>query len=353
MSDRERAGLRGPVKECVEETDFPNDFKFSTTTEYSLDGKLLLSRSTNQYDSEWVNTRAYDADGRLTKVTSGKSGEPATEVLYTYDELGRLLAVSNGAAPGDETRFHYDEHGRKNTIQSFDPKTLQRNENVAFSGSPWDAAEAGFGVFAGGSVISIYDENDRPTEAQIRDAKGNVASRVVRTYNANGQISEERATLENPALMFLDRHPEEGPHLNPAQFEALNKGLGKLLGGQAQAGTLYTYDAQNRVTKIQEHTFIFEKTTTIIYNDQGDRVVEQETFATNSAVPVGQSFSIDDDGNLVPSDPTSKPQAMLEFPKQSEVRYAYQYDSYNNWTEQTASRADTPPSVRRRKITYY
>jgi hypothetical protein len=68
---------------------------------------------------------------------------------------------------------------------------------------------------------------------------------------------------------------------------------------------------------------------------------------------VGQSFSIDDDGNLVPSDPTSKPQAMLEFPKQSEVRYAYQYDSYNNWTEQTASRADTPPSVRRRKITYY
>jgi hypothetical protein len=48
MSDREKAGLRGLVKTCVEETTGPpDDRKYWTTTEYNPDGRLLTTRNTN------------------------------------------------------------------------------------------------------------------------------------------------------------------------------------------------------------------------------------------------------------------------------------------------------------------
>src|SRR5438128_774821 len=50
MSDREKAGLRGPVKRCTEERvtlavgGYP-EMKFSYTTEYDPGGKILSTRS--------------------------------------------------------------------------------------------------------------------------------------------------------------------------------------------------------------------------------------------------------------------------------------------------------------------
>ena len=55
MTDREKAGLRGPVKSCVEETE-----KRLTATEYGLDGRLLMTRTSNT-DSGRVTTKNYDA----------------------------------------------------------------------------------------------------------------------------------------------------------------------------------------------------------------------------------------------------------------------------------------------------
>jgi hypothetical protein len=52
MTDREKAGLRGPVKTCVEENIYPTGTVL-VTSEYTLDGKLLVSRSGYQDDSEW------------------------------------------------------------------------------------------------------------------------------------------------------------------------------------------------------------------------------------------------------------------------------------------------------------
>ena len=89
VTEREKAGLRGPVKTCVEETSYPTG-KALTTTEYDLDGRLLETRISNPDGSESVAAKTCDADGRLVKASSGKSDEPATESLYTYDERGRL-----------------------------------------------------------------------------------------------------------------------------------------------------------------------------------------------------------------------------------------------------------------------
>ena len=156
-----------------------------TATEYSLDGRLLTTRTSNTDGSEWLLTRTYDANSHLVKVASGKSGEPATESLYSYDETGRLVSITNNPQGGSRTDFRYDVQGRKTAIQTFDAETLERAKKTMFLGSTWDAAlGAGIGVPVGGRVTTIYDENEQPTEAQILDADGQVVIRFVRTYNA-------------------------------------------------------------------------------------------------------------------------------------------------------------------------
>jgi YD repeat-containing protein len=356
VSDREKAGLRGPVKMCVEENSLPDGNKYSTASEYSPEGRLLTTRMSNSDGSEWVTTHTYQADGRLAKVVSGKGGEPGSETLYAYNETGRLLAITNGGGESGRTEFHYDEQGRKTSTQTFDPKVLERAQNSAFSGSPWDAALGGTGVPLGGNITMTYDENDQPTEAQIHDADGRLVSRFVRKYDVNGQLSEEKPFLENPASLLLDRFPaEERAKLSSAEIDAFSNSMRTLMAGRAPAGSSFSYDPQGRVSKTWERNMMFEKTTTITYNDQGDKAGERTVFTENSVIPVGVPHSIDEHGALVPSQPAVEPRPS-PLPEQSEVHYAYQYDSHGNWTQQTANYISSgvpSSSVRNRKLTYY
>lgn len=126
-----------------------------------------------------------------------------------------------------------------------------------------------------------------------------------------------------------------------------------MLNGKAPAGTSYTYDAQNRITKIRDRNYVFERVTTISYNDQFDKAEERTTITGNFAMTAG-SFTIDENGNLIPgAEPAELPDDLAG---QSDVRYAYQYDSFANWTEQTVthhSESNEYSDVRRRKLTYY
>jgi YD repeat-containing protein len=284
-------------------------------------------------------------------------GEPGSETVYAYNEAGRLLAISNNGGEGGRTDFHYDEQGHKTSIQNFDPKVLERAQNSMLSGSPWEAAVgAGIGVPLGGNLATIYDENDQPTEAQIRDATGRLVSRFVRKYDANGRLVEEDPVEENPALFFAERFAAEGqPQLTASQLEAMNTAMKSLLRGRSGTGTSYIYDEQGRTSKIHDRNFVFDKITIIIYNDLGDKAEERTTFTENSVIPTGVPHSIDEHGALVPSQPAIEPPAS-PLPEQSEVHYAYQYDSHGNWTQQTAndiSSGVASSSVRNRKLTYY
>ena len=179
MSDREKAGLHGPVRTCVDETIDPRGGKSTITTEYGPDGRLLISRRTYSDGSEWIRTQTYDSGGRVAKIVSGKIDEIGVESLYSCDESGRLLTLTNHPQKGGRIDFQYDDHGLKTTIQSFDPETLHRAQSTGYVGSPWDAAiHAGVGVPVGGKIVTTYDESDRPTEVQIRDEVEQVVSRM-------------------------------------------------------------------------------------------------------------------------------------------------------------------------------
>ncbi len=126
--------------------------------------------------------------------------------------------------------------------------------------------------------------------------------------------------------------------------------------GQREAGKVYGYDAQGRVTQLPETNFVFEKTTTILYNNRGDAVEVYTTVADNAVVPAGVSCSFDEAGNLTPSETPSATPERLPLPPPEEVHYSYQCDSYGNWSQQTTSRGSgpgTPAGVRHRILTYY
>jgi len=356
MSDREKAGLHGPVQTCIEDFVYPTG-KYSIATEYNIDGKLLSSRSTNSDGSLWVTTQSYDPKGRLTTRVSGKLGEPGLESLYLYDDFGRLLNITNNLRKGDRIEFHYDAQGRKTSIQSFASESLQIMQNAAFGGSHWDAAQMGMGVPVGGSVTTSFDQDDQPTEVQVFDAQGQLVSRIVRSYDANGQLSQEKPDWINPASLLLDRMPaEQRGQASPEQIKQLSKVMASVMAGQAPAGTTYTYDPQNRLTNSRERSLIFQKTTSIAYNDQGDKAEERTTYTENSVIPVGVVFSLGENGEVRPSSSAAQPPPPPPLPEPSVIRYTYQYDSYANWTQQIAddpTHTSQPPTVRNRTITYY
>jgi YD repeat-containing protein len=356
MSDREKVQLRGPVKTCVYENTMPDGKKLLTKFEYSLDGKLLATRTVQSDGAEWITSHAYDAEGRLVKTASHKLGEPGTESVHAYDESGRLLSVTNSPQKGNRTDFRYDDQGRRTTIRTFDLITLQSIQNSAFDGTPWDAAQAGFGVPAGGNVTTIYGENDKPTEAHVHDAEGRIVSRLVRTYDANGRITEENQIQENPALLMVDRFSaEQRVELDDKQLEAINCAMNSLLSGRSGTGKTYTYDPQGRVGEVRDRNFALDKVTTTSYNEHGDKSEERMTFTDNTAFPVGVVHSVDENGTLTPKTGSNTPSFPIP-PKLEIIEYRHEYDEYGNWTEQTAvrrSESNERSIVRHRTLTYY
>lgn len=359
-SSREKAGLRGPVRTCVEEIILPNGNKQSTTTDYRPDGLLLAHHGTNPDGSGWVRTQSYDADGHLGRIISDGAGWPRFELLYSYDEAGRLATIANSLQEGDRTEFHYDMQGRKTAVQKFDSRTLQRVRNASYCGSLWDAAvSTGIGVPEGGSITTLYDGND-PIETQIQDSKGRTVTRLIRTYDANGRILEEKQIQENPALLLADRFSaEQQVALTGAQLEEMNAAMKLMLAGRNGTGISYTYDAQGRAIERREANFAFARVTTTRYNEQGDKAEERTSFAANSAFPTGVPYSMNENGALVPSDPAAKVPASDHVPENSETHYTHKYDNYGNWTEETMSCRFRPDGAlessitRWRSLTYY
>jgi antitoxin component YwqK of YwqJK toxin-antitoxin module len=356
VTEREKAGLRGPVKTCVEETSYPTG-KSLTTTEYDLDGRLLETRISNPDGSEWVTTKTYDADGRLVKASSGKSGEPATESLYTYDERGRLKEITSAEGKGNRTSYRYEQQGRKTEVKTFAPEVFERNKGMAVAGSMWDAAQAfGVGAPEGGSITTLFDERDLPIELQILDSKERVVKSFIRTYDENGRIREENQIQENPALTFPG---ELSDNLNDKQLETLKS----LFRGKNGTGKSFVYDSQGRVAEVRDRNWGLDELTTTSYNEHGDISEERKTATSNLAFP-REAFTIDEDGTVIPdrSEGVSEPPPDLERTTRTIYEYRYEYDQNGNWTERTvvfrevvdgSSESGESSTVYRRTLTYF
>ena len=350
MSDRDKAGLRGPVKTVVYERTFSGTdgqpLHTTTTTEYTRDGRILETRTGNADGSEWLTNYTYDRDGRLLRTVSGSGrSTPSSETTYLYDDSRRLVGVRSGDK--DKFRYQYDAQGRKSLIESYDSKPLPPG---TFYAPHWEGSDLGFAPFLGGTLTTLYNEQDVATGAQLYDAQGRLVGHIVRKFDAKGRIIAEEQVADAPDSMI----PEElRSKLNPEQAKAMGAFVA---GGLHNRSISYSYDNEGRVTERRRTGGAFgDEVTVTTYNDHGDKASESTTRVMNA--DVGRVYSVTEAGTILP---TGQPQP-AQPAETYETRYTYHYDGHGNWTEQTTvARSDpgtggpfAPDNIVRRKLTYY
>ena len=347
MSDRDKAGLRGPVKTVVDEQTFsrPDGQPIVTadTTKYAPDGKILEVRHRNPDSSEWVTTYTYDPAGRLLKISSGNSETNPSETSFSYDQAGRMLEERVGADM--PIRYEYDSQGRKSVIETYSSQPLPPNAGYVPN---WDGGDMGFAPCPRCNLTTTYNEHNIATGAELRDSQGKLLGHIVRTFDANGRVSAEQQIADAPDQMV----PEElRTNLNPDQVKAVGAFMA---GGMMNRSISYSYDAQGRVIEKRRTGGVFGEDVIITtYNDLGDRASETTTTVTNP--DADREYGITEAGTLIPTGAARPAQP----PTVSEAQYTYQVDSYGNWTEQTvmyrssAKDSFTPGATHRRKLTYY
>jgi len=293
MSEREQAGLRGPVKTCTQETIYPSASdqvrSFKTTAEYSLDG---------------------------TRIRHGNGGQSGATITL-------------------------DEKGRKTKIQKFEPLPTSTRPNVAYGGPSWENSELPLGRFpAGGSLTTIYNEDGIPIEGQLRNSQGKIVSRIVRTVNANGKTLRDQLISDDPELLIPPELPGE---FNDAQ----KKALGAFIAANFNSAEIvYSYDLQGRlVGKEKRGGVLGSEISTSSYNERGD-IAEERTTEVQSP-ETGREYRLNDDGTMFP---TGQPNQVPS--QQHETRYTYQYDTYGNWIEQNMSSRSNPDEPFAQVVSY-
>jgi YD repeat-containing protein len=346
MSDREKAGLRGPVQQCTEERTTPAFENFPATSyvsinKYSPDGRLLQLATGNSVASaqEFSITYTYDAAGRLLEKTTASAASPASESNYQYDQKGRIISITGD--PLGTSTFEYDDNGRKTRIVSAPSKPLPEGTQYTFP-MP-ETEDPHLPVPTGGHVKLSYNEQDQPVEWQITDVNGNLTNRLIRTYDENGRVAELRYTIEN-ILLTLPAEAQQQFTAEPGAAEELANQMNEFLGEQRNfMRSTYSYDSDGRLT--EKHTHMgpsMETITKTAYNDHGDKLEEHTTTIgepnPSKGVKSGEALSA--------APPTSQ---------ESVTRYFYKYDSFGNWTEQAISSPTSPNdvTVTRRTIVYY
>ncbi len=355
MSNREQSGLRGPVKSCTEETKYPGrtdaegttypEFRLQYTTEYDSDGRVASRRHRESDGIDWVTRDFYGASGRKLRTTSGKEGQNATETVFSYDDNGKLVKITRSDARENPTAFHYDDNGRKTKVQFSRAEDYRPAIASGFGGSLLEMVDSPPNLPGGGTATTIYDERDRATEVEVRDAEGELVSRTLRIYDAHDRILEEKQILDNLVTMFPpDARAKilEESGLSPGQLrQELHAQLTKLMGGQPEPYSIsYIYDTHGRITHTSRRIYNHRDEIETIYNEQGD-VSSEVTRATR----------VDEE-----SDPgTAAPGP----PPYSEVSYSYKYDDRENWIEKAISYRSSldgafqPSTVTKRVLTYY
>jgi hypothetical protein len=318
LSDREWAGLRGPVKTCIDLIE-GGRIK-SINTDFSPDGRLLRQRQVGILDN--------------------------VDVTEFYHGQRKKSAVKRVCARPDVTdQFHYDKQGRKTRVRTtsvnYSLMIAIYSALVNWRQSEWRMLHGAdqFDYFIrGGTVTTRYNENDQPIESLIHDANGELLAKINRNYKNGRLISETlvimrlRETL--PEFEFTRQMQEQFPAntLRLAGLPEIDNEQARAFLGELQAErtfllshpveTSYTYDADDRVIRRLSQMGDFKEEESKTFNEQGDL---DWTLMIQNGI------------------------------KRSEFRYLNQYDSHGNWTERTTINTDQPgnPNTQRRTLAYY
>ena len=276
---------------------------------FDRDGRVVQLDQRGAERSVFRTTYIYDSDGRLRETQAGTAGaNPVSRVVYTYDETGRPLAVTQIGTDGIERVTHtttYDQRGRRTTVHDLPPAVA----DVAMMFSI-DGSEIGYGAPGAKTMTTSYDERDLSREVLIQDARGASIRRVTLTRDREGRVVTEEA--QNIGPFTLPDAPGPVPAEDREQLQAL---VMRVFGA---IRTTYEYDAGGRlVFRTQQMGLLGEERIAYAYDERGNPI---EEFHES----INREMHLDRDGGPTSSGDTTR---------MHEVRFSYEYDARGNWTK--------------------
>ena len=276
----------------------------SVQSAYTVNGESRISRNEYTYENDKLKTVAHNTTG------------DAVDVVYNfeYDELGRKTTVkvgnqalsTNVYSPDRKSRLEEVQYGNggkvKYTYDDFDRVTgvgYDNDESPRFSYEYDSKGRAAFVKDStdGSTIRTGYDQTDRPNEAEQRDGEGNLKYRTLIEYDKKNRVKA----------------------FNEATADQNFK-------------TEYTYDADNRVTKVRYNSsdtskvdYVYDKLNRIT-----SRTVTNGTssYATQYAyAPGATAYGENATTPLVSS--------ITQGEGENAMNFAYTYDSRGNITSET------------------
>jgi YD repeat-containing protein len=318
-SDRENAGLKGPVQTCTEETIYPprgpadHAFRIADTNTYYADGNAYQHTDYNGTESF-----TYDAQRRL--LAEVWEGSDAREIIHTYDTQGRLISITGEHDPPRTTTFEYDDQGRKTRIVKSDLKVSP--SSITYIHGPYDA-DLSVIPPDGGLVKTLFNRRDQAIESQIYDANGNLRRRLLHVYDTKARVAEYLVVDSKTESFLVQKTRERLTEPATASDDTM---------GEVTNRISYVYDDKDRIVEKRDFEGFSQITiTTITYNDHGDKTEEIATtrgYLDQPGEPEGENEDSPSSNAL--DSPSMMPAPQI-------VRFSYQYDSFGNWIEQTVS----------------
>ena len=276
----------------------------SVQSAYTVNGESRISRNEYTYENDRLKTVAHNTTSDTADVVYN----------FEYDELGRKTTVKVGEralstnvySPDRKSRLDEVQYGNggkvKYTYDDFDRVTGVGYDNDESPRFTYEYDSKGRAAFVKDStdestIRTGYDQTDRPNETEQRDGEGNLKYRTLIEYDKKNRVKA----------------------FNEATTDQNYK-------------TEYTYDADNRVTKVRYNGSDTSKVDYVY--DKLNRITSRtvtngtSTYATQFAyVPGATAYGENATTPLVSS--------ITQGEGENAMNFAYTYDSRGNITSET------------------
>jgi RHS repeat-associated protein len=210
--------------------------------------------------------REYDKNDRVTKFTDVNGNA----IGYTYDEAGNLIKLTYPA--GEVVSYTYDALNRLTAVTDYNGRITKyeydKNSRLVKTTRP------------DGSIEEItYDRAGRMTAKIDKAASGELINQYEYTYNANGDIIEEKdlhgnrttpIKAESTEMTYGAANRLESVNGQVVSYDADGNMIKGVLGGGAAS---FGYDKFNRLIRVSaEVTENVENTTVYKYDGEGNRI---------------------------------------------------------------------------------
>mgnify|MGYP002561904978 FL=1 len=276
----------------------------SVQAAYTVNGESRISRNEYSYENDRLKTVAHNTTGdtadvvynfeydELGRKTTVKVGEQALSTnVYSPDRKSRLDEVQYGN--GGKVKYEYDDFDRVTGVG------YDNDESPRFSYEYDSKGRAAFvkDSMDGSTVRTGYDQTDRPNEAEQRDGEGNLKYRTLIEYDKKNRVKAFNEATANQNFK-----------------------------------TEYTYDADNRVTKVRYNSSDTSKVDYVY--DKLNRITSRTVTNGTSAYATQYAYA---PGAVVYGENATTPlvSSITQGEGENAMNFVYTYDNRGNITSET------------------